>query len=51
MDQGGAAFIASNRAQALLGQGDMQSSSAWVRIVTPITELARTTVGKSERVH
>jgi hypothetical protein len=36
-----ALFIAARRADALLDQGDVQGSSAWIRITNAIAELER----------
>ena len=46
-----AVFIATKRADALLDQGDVQGSSAWVRIAKAITDLERRTPNVGEKVH
>ena len=48
---GEAVFIATNRADALLDQGDMQGCSVWMRIAKAITDLERNTAGPSDRFH
>ena len=46
-----AVFIATNRADALLDQGDVQGCSAWVRIAKAITDLERRALSVGDKVH